>query len=92
MSNLVKTQFDATQPLRFYLESNNLIEFCKIILSYLKTPFEATQPLRFELNRYAWTEYKKFLPNSSYCHSNIKQGTFQNIEMFLVYLWVFLVI
>ena len=47
ISNLVKTQVEATQPLRFYFNNNNLIEFTKFIFNLIKTQFDATQPLRF---------------------------------------------
>ena len=49
----IQNQYDGTQPLRFKLTHNNVIEFSKIILSYLKTQFDATQSLLSELNRYA---------------------------------------
>ena len=53
MSKLFKTQFDATQPLRFLLPSTHLIEFIKYMPDLFKMQFETIQPLRFELNRYA---------------------------------------
>ena len=47
MPNLIKTQFEATQPLRFYLANNHLIEFIKFMPYLFKTQVEATQPLRY---------------------------------------------
>ena len=44
---VIKTQFEATQPLRYYISSNHLIEFIKLIPHLIKTPFETTQPLRY---------------------------------------------
>ncbi|WP_210386545.1 hypothetical protein, partial [Globicatella sp. HMSC072A10] len=53
MPYLILTPFEATQPLRFYLASNILIELIKFMPYLFKTQFDATQPLRFVLKRYA---------------------------------------
>ena len=63
LKQVIKTQIETTQPLRFYFNNNNLIEFTKIIFNLIKTQFETTQPLRFYFNNNNLIEFTKFIFN-----------------------------